>query len=263
MSSRSGAAFAVRAKPKKGRDDGAVKRFWKRFRKPLARSRFAKGAIASVLAQALRFVHLTNPLVKGSSDLEAVFAETAPVIVALWHGQHLLAPCARPRGRRVMAMVSRSADAEINALVLQKLGFEAARGSGGRDTGKNHRKKGGARALIALKKSLDDGNNVAMIADIPHGTPRQSGLGIVTLARISGRPILPVALTTSRRRIIEKSWDKTTINLPFGRMAVMVGEPLFVAGDADEHEMETKRKELTDALNAATEKASRLADGGQ
>jgi lysophospholipid acyltransferase (LPLAT)-like uncharacterized protein len=262
MSSRSGAASAVRAKPKKGRDDGAMKRFWKRFRKPLARSRFVKGAVASTLAQALRFVHLTNPLAKGSGDLEAAFAESAPLIVALWHGQHLLAPCARPRGRRVMAMVSRSADAEINALVLQKLGFEATRGSGGRDTG-NQRKKGGARALIALKKSLDDGNNVAMIADIPHGTPRQSGLGIVTLARISGRPILPVALTTSRRKVIEKSWDKTTINLPFGRMAVMVGEPLFVADNADEHEMEAKRKELTDALNAATEKAIRLADGGK
>jgi lysophospholipid acyltransferase (LPLAT)-like uncharacterized protein len=262
MSSRSGAASAVRAKPRKGRDDGAMKRFWKRFRKPLARSRFAKGAIASVLAQALRFVHLTNPLAKGSSDFEAVLEESGPLILALWHGQHLLAPCARPRGQRVMAMVSRSADAEINALVLQKLGFEAARGSGGRDTG-NHRKKGGARALIALKKSLDEGNHVAMIADIPHGTPRQSGLGIVTLARISGRPILPVALTTSRRKVIEKSWDKTTINLPFGRMAVMVGEPLFVADNADEHEMEAKRKELTDALNAATEQAIRLADGGK
>ena len=117
--------------------------------------------------------------------------------------------------------------------MLEKLGFEAARGSGGRDTG-NQRNKGGARALIALKKSLDEGKNVAMIADIPHGTPRQRGLGIVTLARISGRPILPVAVTTSRRKVIEKSWDKTTINLPFGRMAIMLGEPLFVAGDADE-----------------------------
>ena len=51
-------------------------------------------------------------------------------------------------------MVSRSADAELNALVFEKLGFEAVRGSGGRDTA-SHLDKGGARALIALKRSLD------------------------------------------------------------------------------------------------------------
>ena len=44
-------------------------------------------------------------------------------------------------------------------------------------------------------------------------------MGIVTLARLSGRPIVPVALATSRRKVLEKTWDKTTINLPFGRGA--------------------------------------------
>ena len=33
-----------------------------------------------------------------------------------------------------------------------------------------------------------------MIADIPHGTPREAGQGIILLARLSGRPILPVAI---------------------------------------------------------------------
>ncbi|TIW76367.1 MAG: DUF374 domain-containing protein, partial [Mesorhizobium sp.] len=91
-----------------------------------------------------------------------------------------------------------------------------------------HLDKGGAKALIALKKSLTAGKNVAMIADIPHGTPRDAGLGIVLLARLSGRPLLPVAIATSRRKVLEKSWDKTTINLPFGRSAVSIGAPIFV-----------------------------------
>ena len=84
--------------------------------------------------------------------------------------------------------------------------------------------------LIALKRALDGGKNVAMIADIPHGTPREAGLGIVTLARLSGRPILPIALATSRRKVIEKSWDKTTINLPFGRASLTVGDAGAGAG---------------------------------
>ncbi len=260
MDSQPKAPATVRKKARTKSDDDALKRLWKRFRKPLARSRFVKSAVASVFAQALRLVYLTNRTAKGSGDLEAAFARSAPLIFALWHGQHLLAPFTRPHGRRVTAMVSRSADAEINALILRKLGVEAARGSGGRND-RNQLKKGGARALIALKKSLDSGSNVAMIADIPHGTPRQAGLGIVMLARISGRPILPVALATSRRKVFERSWDKTTINLPFGRLAIAIGDIILVDAKADEAEMERKRQEVTAGLNSVTAKAYRIADG--
>jgi lysophospholipid acyltransferase (LPLAT)-like uncharacterized protein len=156
-------------------------------------------------------------------------------------------------------MVSRSADAEMNALVIEKIGMVAVRGSGGRESTR-HLEKGGARALIALRKALDSGKNVAMIADIPHGTPREAGLGIVTLARLSGRPIVPLALATSRRKVLEKSWDKTTISLPFGRARLGVGEPIYVPADADEAVMEEKRRELTASLNAATEQAYRAVD---
>ncbi|MEP9397389.1 lysophospholipid acyltransferase family protein [Mesorhizobium sp. KR2-14] len=246
----------------KKRKAGVVQSFWRKVRKPLAQSRFVKGAIGSFLAYALRFVRLTNPLAKGSSNLREAQAELSPAIIALWHGQHLLAPCLLPRGQKMLAMVSRSADAELNALALEKLGFEAVRGSGGREDVR-HLDKGGARALIALKKALDAGTNVAMIADIPHGTPREAGLGIVTLARLSGRPVVPLAVATSRRKVLERTWDKTTINLPFGRSAAIVGEPLHVPADADAAEMERKRQELTASLTRATEEAYSIVDGGR
>jgi lysophospholipid acyltransferase (LPLAT)-like uncharacterized protein len=120
--------------------------------------------------------------------------------------------------------------------------------------------KGGARALIALKKALDAGKNVAMIADITKGAPREAGLGIVTLAKLSGRPIVPTAVTTSRRLVLEKSWDKTTIGLPFGRGAFVFGDLIHVPADADEAEMERKRQEITAGLNTVTEKALRMVD---
>jgi len=238
----------------------ATKAFWRRIRQPLAQSRFVKNAIASLLAQFVRLVRMTSPLVAGSARFSGgAYAEFEPGIIALWHGQHLLTPAYYPKRKPLVAMVSRSADAELNALMLEKFGIEAVRGSGGRESTK-HLDKGGARALLALKKSLATGKNVAMIADIPHGTPRDAGLGIVLLARLSGRPILPTAITTSRRKVLEKSWDKTTINLPFGRSSIVIGTPIFVPADADDAEMERKRLEITVALNAATTEAYRLVD---
>lgn len=246
---------------KKKRDDATLKAFWKNIRKPLAKSRFVKGAIASLLAQFLRFIRLTSPLVKGSANFaRGDYEHLEPGIVALWHGQHLLTPAFYPSARPLVAMVSRSADAELNALVIEKFGIEAVRGSGGRPNGRRL-DKGGAKALIALKKSLVAGKNVAMIADIPHGTPRESGMGVVLLAKLSGRPIMPCAMATSRRKVMEESWDKTTISLPFGRSSIVVGTPVLVPSDADEAEMERKRQEVTAALNAATAEAYRLVDG--
>jgi lysophospholipid acyltransferase (LPLAT)-like uncharacterized protein len=252
------ASLAVQKK----RGDKVSKKFWRKIRKPLAQSRFAKAALTSILANFLRLVRLTNPMAAGSSDVAHASATLTPGIITLWHGQHLLAPVIYPRGRGLVAMVSRSADAELNAKVVEKLGIEAVRGSGGRGDSRNA-DKGGARALIALKKALDVGKNVAMIADIPHGTPRQSGLGVITLAKLSGRPIIPVAIATSRRKVLEKSWDKTAINLPFGRCAIIIGEPVRVDAQSEADDMEAKRVELTNSLNNATAEAYRIVDGGK
>jgi lysophospholipid acyltransferase (LPLAT)-like uncharacterized protein len=254
------ATAAARPARKIKRPAGPMKSLWRHIRKPLAESRTTKSVLASSLAWGLRFVRGTNRLVPGSDDVDAAYAAHSPVVVAFWHGQHLLAPTIYPRGEKLVAMVSRSADAELNALVLERFGLQTVRGSGGRE-GKSKIDKGGARALIALKRAIDSGLNVCMIADIPHGTPRQAGLGIVMLARHAGRPIIPVAIATSRRKVLEKSWDKTAINLPFGRIAIAIGDLVDVPADADESQLETKRREVTDALNAATARAYRLVDG--
>lgn len=249
---------------RKVRSNKPLSRAWRRIRAPLADSRLVKNALASFLHGFMTLIRRTNPIVAGSDSLEDFFRANPRIIYALWHGQHLIAPALNPRWHPLVAMFSRSADAELNALVAHKFGLETARGSGGRDKDRaKANEKGGARALIALKKALDQGKSVCMIADIPHGEPRQAGLGIITLARISGRPIVPVAVATSRRKVVEKSWDKTTINLPFGRCATVIGAPVEVPADADEAELERRRVVVTTELNAATDRAYRLVDGAR
>ena len=70
-----------------------------------------------------------------------------------------------------------------------------------------------------MVRTLQDGCNVALTADVPKRS-RVAGLGIIMLARESGRPIMPFAMATSRF-IRLKNWDRTTINLPFGRGALV------------------------------------------
>ena len=99
---------------------------------------------------------------------------------------------------------------------------------------------------------------MALTADVPK-VARVAGMGIVMLARDSGRPIYPVALATSRRYVLH-NWDRTTINLPFSRGAAVCGEPVHVPADATDEMLEPCRRQVEDNLNAATERAYAIAD---
>jgi lysophospholipid acyltransferase (LPLAT)-like uncharacterized protein len=109
--------------------------------------------------------------------------------------------------------------------------------------------------------ALGGGYNVALTADVPK-VSRVAGPGIVTLARFSGRPIYPVAVATSRRVELD-NWDRSAWNLPFGRLAIVVGEPIAVPADADEAAIETARLRLEDQLNGVTRRAYALVDRGR
>ena len=75
-----------------------------------------------------------------------------------------------------------------------------------------------------MLQTLEDGCNVATTADVPK-CARVAGLGIIMLARESGRPILPFAMATSRFKRLN-NWDRSVINLPFGRGAMVRSTPI-------------------------------------
>jgi hypothetical protein len=235
------------------------KRFRLRLRRLLRHDR-ALRVLSSLVHAALHFIFRTQTPAAGSSDLQAILDRHSPVIVCCWHGQHLLAPFFRPKTAPFVALLSKNADAEVNARVVERFGIETVRGSGGRVPGKT-REKGGARALIALRRRMGEGASVFMIADVSKATAREAGLGIVTLAKITGRPIVPAAATTSRRYVLRRSWDKTTVPLPFGRLGMAAAEPIYVPTDADAEVLEAKRREVTEALEAANRRALTLVDG--
>jgi hypothetical protein len=65
---------------------------------------------------------------------------------------------------------------------------------------------------------------------------------------------MPFAMATSRF-VRLKNWDRTTINLPFGRGALVGIETIWVPPDADAPTMEKLRLHLEVVLNEATRRA--------
>ncbi len=216
---------------------------------------FAEEALGFALAQYLKLVRRLNRFVVAPEPLDVSFGVHHPAILAMWHGQHIMIPFSlASQMTRAYAMVSRHRDAGLQAVALRRLGVEPIRGSGAR--GEKVQEKGGAKALIALRRKLAEGATVGMTADVPK-VARVCGLGIVTLARISGRPIVPVAVVTSRR-IDFNSWDRASIGLPFGRGAIVIGEPVQVAADASPEAQETARLAVQDGLDGVHARAYAL-----
>jgi lysophospholipid acyltransferase (LPLAT)-like uncharacterized protein len=160
------------------------------------------------------------------------------------------------RGHRVKVLISRHRDGEINAVAARRLGVEPIRGSG--DHGRRFDLKGGVAAFKTMLSALKDGYNVALTADVPK-VSQVAGQGIVMLGRLSGRPIYPVAVATSRR-IRLKNWDRSAVNLPFGTVAIIVGEPVRVPTDADEAALEACRIAVEQQLKRVTARAYAIVD---
>jgi hypothetical protein len=212
--------------------------------------------IGVIAAEYLRFVGMTTRFQLEPEDVYARGEADMPIILAFWHGQHLLAPVARKIEHRVNMLVSRHRDGEINAIAAERLGVGTIRGSGNHGGGFVH--KAGVAAFQSMLDSLAEGNSIALSADVPK-VARVAGLGIIKLAQASGRPIYPSAIATSHR-VVLKNWDRTTINLPFGRGAGVAAEPLSVAAGADDATLETARRLLEERLNVATRRAYEIVD---
>lgn len=221
---------------------------------PLKSLRFS-AASGRAIARLIGYVERSSEKVSEPADLtDRLFGEH-PAIIAFWHGQFMLISTLNTHGAKVKAMVARHGDAELIGSAMAALGVELIRGAG---AGGRKKDRGGAQALRLSVRALEEGASLCMTADVPPGPARRAGEGIITLARLSGRPIIPVAVATSRFKALN-TWSRMTINLPHSTLASVMGEPVRVPRDAAPDELESYRRALEDRLNAATRRAYELA----
>ncbi|MGA2292883.1 lysophospholipid acyltransferase family protein [Bradyrhizobium sp.] len=224
----------------------------KKLLRNVLRSTWVQRTVGFVAAEFLRLVWLTNKFSFEPANVYELVEPQQPAIFAFWHGQHFMTPFIKTKpSHRVKVLISRHRDGEFNAIAAERLGIGTIRGSG--DHGSAFYRKGGVGAFKEMVRALADGYNVASTADVPKRA-RVAGLGIIMLARESGRPIMPFAMATSRF-IRLNNWDRTTINLPFGRGALVGIESIVVPADADADTMEKLRLRLEIILNEATRRA--------
>ena len=212
------------------------------------RPRLIDRAIGAGAVGYIRLIERTSKRPPLMDDYAATHIANHPMIIALWHGQFMLLPTLSRYGVPTKAMLALHQDAEGMAQVLNHYGIELIRGAGASTKGKD---RGGTNAFRLAVQALDQGFSVAMTADVPPGPARRAGHGIVTLAKVSGRPILAVAMCSSRYWALP-TWSRMTLNLPGSQLGGSFGAPVWVPQDATPDMLEAARREVENQLNIAT-----------
>lgn len=182
-------------------------------------------------------IRLLSPTIRFSASWEEGTGrvDVRPVIYCFWHN------CIVPatylfRDLHIGVMSSDSFDGEYTGRIIRKFGFVKVRGSSSR---------GAVRALLGMRRELEQGWTVAFTIDGPKGPRYVAKPGPVLLSRKTGAPMVAFHIAIDRAWTL-KTWDGSMIPKPFTRALLRVSSPILVPPDADD---ERYLQELQSALD--------------
>jgi lysophospholipid acyltransferase (LPLAT)-like uncharacterized protein len=167
--------------------------------------------------------------------------------MAFWHGR-ILPATFYFRRRGIVVITSDNFDGEWIARIIERFGYGTARGSTSR---------GGLKAMLKLVREMSAGKPAGFTVDGPRGPARIVQPGAIWLAKETGNPVLPFHLEASAHWTAH-SWDRTQVPKPFSTVALVIGQPLDVPGDATAEQLEAARVEVERRLAMLEQQAMKL-----
>lgn len=165
-------------------------------------------------------IRLIGPTLRLSVSFEEAAPaalETRPLVLAFWHS------CIFPaiyawRNLAIRVMSSDSFDGEYTGRIIRKFGFVKVRGSSSR---------GAVRALLGMRRDIEQGWTVAFTIDGPKGPRFVAKPGPVLLARTTGAPMVAFHIALEKAWILN-TWDRSMIPKPFSRALLRISRQIRV-----------------------------------
>ena len=140
-------------------------------------------------------------------------------------------------------LVSASKDGALLSAIFQCFGVQPVRGSSSRR---------GAQALVELNTWAERGYDLALTPDGPRGPRYVVADGAITLAQITGLPLVPASTHLNWKITVKRSWDRFQIPLPFARCEVRFGRSFSIPRDLTDEQRAQYRQEVEAELRAIT-----------
>jgi lysophospholipid acyltransferase (LPLAT)-like uncharacterized protein len=204
--------------------------------------RFLLWLITWVGFLAIRVIGPTLRVAVSFEDGGPAGIDARPMILTFWHS------CIFPatyiwRDLQIRVLSSDSFDGEWTGRIIRKFGFVKVRGSSSR---------GAVRALLGMRRELEQGWAVAFTIDGPRGPRFVAKPGPVLLARATGTPMVAFHIAVEKAWILN-TWDRSMIPKPFSRALMRVSRQIMVPAEADDSQKERFHAELQAALERVRE----------
>lgn len=154
---------------------------------------------------------------EGAAAFDEMLLRGEPFVIVFWHGEILPVAWVH-RGRGLAPLISRHADGEVIARIVEGLKYRTVRGSSSR---------GAVRALLEAVQRVEEGITVGFTPDGPRGPRHVFAPGALIVAQRTGRPIVALAATASRAWRLG-SWDRHLVPKPFATVTIRYSEPTMV-----------------------------------
>lgn len=195
---------------------------------------------AWILAPFVRLVQHTSSITYEPADYLTTSAALEPAIYVTWHANLLAQVVMVHRTDHLVNMTAPHPDGRMAGALSEALGARTIVAAGMSDRQKTG--TGSIAGFRAMLRALKDGKSLMMAGEVPPIPGRNVAPGIVAVARMSGRPIIPVAAASSRRWVVERLWDKMQVNWPFSKFQVVASQPIWVGRDDDDAAVMAKLK---------------------
>lgn len=219
--------------------------------KRIGKSASAQRSMAWLVANYIRLVYYTSRWhIEGIEHIEPLHAAKQAYVGAYWHSRMMVMShiwlCRAPgRPLPMRVLISGHRDGQLISRAIAHFKLETITGSTTR---------GGHGALLGLIRSIEEGVHCSVTPDGPRGPRMRLQPGIITLAALSGAPLVPATFAASRCLVLN-TWDRFVLALPFTRGVVLIGGPFYVARDSDKFALESARLEFERRMNALTAEA--------
>ncbi|HNJ03519.1 MAG TPA: hypothetical protein PLB73_04665 [Leptospiraceae bacterium] len=197
--------------------------------------------------------------VEGEDHLRLLKAKGENYVVAVWHTFVDAAVfCLHHRNLVIYSDHPRTPEyenswthffREIGLKTIRALGFEVLDASLGKQSA----------GIINFIKKIQSGSPALVAPDGPHGPIYESKPGVLYMAHKASSVVVPVGVGFSRR-IVGPNWDDFNLPLPFSRVALVIGEPIYPS-DASEAALKTKARELEETMDRLCFRANEILFG--
>ena len=192
----------------------------------------------------------------GREIIDKLVADNQLCILCFWH-QHIVLSGFylldwQKQGLHTGFLISPSGDGTLAAKIFVKHGVKLISGSSGRDGAQTMRK-----LIRAIRK---DRLSPVTTPDGPRGPVYEFKPGTLLLASKTGVPIVPIAAACTRYWQL-KSWDRFIMPKWFGKMVMVVGDPIHIEKGLPVKTLEPRCRELAEIMMKTKQQAENILKG--